>query len=52
MLVGQPVESVAPLTRRMGLALAGNPFTKAGVYAASSVHGFSNLWPQKVGFPP
>jgi uncharacterized protein len=28
------------------------PFTKAGVYAASSVHGFSNLWPQKVGFPP
>ena len=27
------------------------PFTRAGVYAASSVHAFVNLWPQKAGFP-
>jgi uncharacterized protein YciI len=27
------------------------PFTRAGVYAASSVHGFLNLWPQRTGFP-
>lgn len=32
--------------------LAGEPFTRAGVYGQSSVHAFSNLWPQKVGFPP
>ena len=31
--------------------LAGEPFTQAGVYASSSVHGFVNLWPQKTGFP-
>jgi len=27
------------------------PFTKAGVYEAPEVHAFTNLWPQKVGFP-
>ncbi|MCW5655575.1 YciI family protein [Hydrogenophaga sp.] len=32
--------------------LAEEPFTQAGVYAASAVHAFANLWPQKVGFPP
>lgn len=32
--------------------LAGEPFTRAGVYASTSVHGFLNLWPQKKGFPP
>ena len=31
--------------------LADEPFTRAGVYAASSVHAFVNLWPQKTGFP-
>ncbi len=31
--------------------LADEPFTRAGVYAASSVHAFVNLWPQKAGFP-
>ena len=31
---------------------ADEPFTKAGVYASSSVLPFVNLWPQKVGFPP
>jgi uncharacterized protein YciI len=32
--------------------LADEPFTRAGVYASSSVHAFRNLWPQKAGFPP
>jgi uncharacterized protein len=32
--------------------LAGEPFTRAGVYASSSIHAFVNLWPQKAGFPP
>lgn len=31
--------------------LADEPFTRAGVYASSSVHAFLNLWPQKAGFP-
>lgn len=31
--------------------LAQEPFTQAGVYAGSTVHGFANLWPQKAGFP-
>ncbi|MBA2965127.1 MULTISPECIES: YciI family protein [Ramlibacter] len=32
--------------------LAGEPFTRAGLYAATSVYAFQNLWPQKAGFPP
>src|SRR5689334_17055170 len=32
--------------------LAAEPFTKAGLYAATSVYAFQNLWPQKAGFPP
>ena len=32
--------------------LADEPFTRAGVYASSSIHAFVNLWPQKAGFPP
>ena len=32
--------------------LAAEPFTKAGVYASTSIHAFVNLWPQKAGFPP
>ena len=31
--------------------LAQEPFTQAGVYAGSTVHAFTNLWPQKAGFP-
>lgn len=27
------------------------PYTKAGVYACSSIHAFQNLWPQRTGFP-
>ena len=27
------------------------PFTKAGVYQTPEIHAFTNLWPQKVGFP-
>jgi uncharacterized protein len=27
------------------------PFTRAGLYAATQVHAFRNLWPQHVGFP-
>ena len=32
--------------------LAGEPFTRAGLYAATEVHAFVNLWPQRCGFPP
>jgi uncharacterized protein len=32
--------------------LTDEPFTRAGVYASSSVHAFENLWHQKAGFPP
>jgi uncharacterized protein YciI len=28
------------------------PFTKAGVYEKPIIHVFTNMWPQKVGFPP
>ena len=31
---------------------ADEPFTRASVYATRSVLAFTNLWPQKVGFPP
>lgn len=27
------------------------PFTRAGLYASTTVHAFINLWPQKTGFP-
>lgn len=32
--------------------IADEPFTRAGVYASTSIHAFENLWPQKAGFPP
>lgn len=32
--------------------LADEPFTKAGLYASTTIHAFVNLWPQKAGFPP
>ena len=32
--------------------LRDEPFTRAGVYATSTVHAFSNLWPQRVGHVP
>ncbi len=32
--------------------VANEPFTKAGLYASTSIHAFVNLWPQKAGFPP
>jgi uncharacterized protein len=32
--------------------LAEEPFTKAGLYQTVSVLPFTNLWPQKAGFPP
>lgn len=31
--------------------LAGEPFTRAGLYASTTVHAFVNLWPQRAGFP-
>jgi uncharacterized protein len=31
--------------------LDAEPFTRAGLYAQTLVHPFSNLWPQKAGFP-
>jgi hypothetical protein len=31
--------------------LAAEPFSRAGIYATSLVHGFRNLWPQKAGSP-
>lgn len=32
--------------------LAQEPFTRAGLYASTSVHAFVNLWPQRAGFAP
>jgi uncharacterized protein len=32
--------------------LADEPFTRAGLYLATEVHAFVNLWPQKAGFAP
>ncbi len=32
--------------------LAGEPFTRAGLYASTTVHAFVNLWPQRAGFAP
>lgn len=32
--------------------LRDEPFTRAGPYAATAVHAFVNLWPQRAGFPP
>lgn len=32
--------------------LEAEPFTGADLYAQTIVHPFSNLWPQKAGFPP
>jgi len=38
--------------REAALAWLGDePFTRAGLYAATQVHAFRNLWPQKTGFP-
>lgn len=31
--------------------LRNEPFTRAGVYASTSIYAFANRWPQKVGFP-
>jgi len=31
--------------------MAEEPFTKAGLYQTVSVLPFTNLWPQRVGFP-
>lgn len=31
--------------------LSAEPFTRAGLYAATSIYPFTNLWPQKAGFP-
>jgi uncharacterized protein YciI len=30
--------------------LAQEPFTGAGLYGATQVHAFQNLWPQRAGF--
>lgn len=32
--------------------LADEPFTLAGLYASTDVRAFTNLWPQRAGFPP
>jgi len=32
--------------------LKDEPFTKAGVYEKPVIHVFTNMWAQKVGFPP
>jgi hypothetical protein len=32
--------------------LKDEPFAKSGLYGATVITGFSNLWEQKVGFPP
>ncbi len=32
--------------------LAGEPFTRAGLYASAQLHAYANLWPQRAGFAP
>ena len=32
--------------------LGAEPFTRAGIYASTTIYAFQNLWPQKAGFPP
>jgi len=32
--------------------LEAEPFRRAGVFSEVQVHAYSNLWPQRVGFPP
>ena len=32
--------------------LADEPFTRAGLYASTTVQAFVNLWPQNAGFAP
>ena len=32
--------------------LTAEPFTRAGLYASTSVQAFVNLWPQQAGFAP
>jgi uncharacterized protein YciI len=32
--------------------LDAEPFTQAGLYARREIHAFTNLWPQRSGFPP
>lgn len=32
--------------------LAAEPFSQAGLYPASEIHAFVNLWPQRTGFAP
>jgi uncharacterized protein len=32
--------------------LADEPFTRAGLYGEVRLHAFTNLWPQKAGWPP
>jgi uncharacterized protein YciI len=32
--------------------MADEPFTRAGLYASTSIYAFVNLWPQKAGFAP
>jgi uncharacterized protein len=32
--------------------LTHEPFTRAGLYASTSIQAFVNLWPQKTGFAP
>ena len=37
--------------RAAALAWLGQePFTRAGLYGATQVHAFQNLWPQRAGF--
>src|SRR5437868_4919720 len=31
--------------------LAEEPFTRAGLYAATAIHAFLNMWTQRAGFP-
>jgi uncharacterized protein len=31
--------------------LQNEPFTKAGLYASTTIQAFVNMWPQKAGFP-
>ena len=51
--VGSSLLAIDFASREAAMAwLADEPFTRAGLYAATEVHAFVNLWPQKAGFAP
>jgi uncharacterized protein len=51
-MVGSPLVIDFPSREEAQRWIAGEPFTRAGVYASTAIYAFENLWPQKAGFAP